>query len=88
MIHEIVELVKALAWPSVAVYIVVKFQAQIRQLLNEMPRVVQRMRSAHGLGLEIELDRIGDELPVAEIQAQSLSLRLPAVPVPTGQGDN
>ena len=89
MIHEAVELIKALAWPCVVLYVVVKFQAEIRLLLNEMPRAVRRMRSAHGLGVEIELDKIGDELPLAELQAQSLSLQLPSVPVPTNtEGDN
>jgi hypothetical protein len=61
-------------------YVVAKFQAEIRSLLREMPHVVRRMRSAHGLGVEIELDRIADELPLAERQAQLLSLKLPKVP--------
>lgn len=82
--HEIVELIKALAWPCVAMYIVVRFQTEIRALLNEMPSVIRRVRSAHGLGVEIELEKIGDELPVAELQAPLLSLRMPSVPpVPT-----
>jgi hypothetical protein len=88
VIHELVELVKALAWPCVVLYIVVKFQTGIKSLLNEMPRVVRRVRSAHGLGVEIELDKIGDELPVAARQAQLLSLQMPEVPAPTNaEGD-
>ena len=79
MIHEFVELIRALAWPCVVLYVVAKFQTEIRSLLHEMPRVVRRMRSAHGLGVEIELDKeldkIGDELPLAELQALSLSPR-------------
>lgn len=78
--HEIVELIKALAWPCVVMYFIVKFRSQIGSLLGEMPSVVRRMRSAHALGLEIELDRIGEELPLAERQAQQLSLQLPTVP--------
>jgi len=78
--HETVELIKALAWPCVVVYFLVRFHKQIASLMSEMPRVVQRVRSAHGLGLEIELDKIGNELPVAERQAQLLSLPMPPVP--------
>lgn len=48
--------------------------------MHELPFLVRRMRSAHGLGIEIELDKIGDELPRAELQAQSLTLKLPEVP--------
>jgi hypothetical protein len=79
--HEFVELVKALAWPSVVSWIVIMFRTEIRSLLKEAPGVVRRMRSAQGLGVEIELDKIGEELPSAELQAQTISL--PIKPPPT-----
>ena len=81
--HEIVELVKALAWPVVAMYFIVKFQRGIGALLNEMPSVIRRVRSAQGLGIEIELEKIGEELPIAELKSQSLSFREPPKPAPT-----
>lgn len=40
------------------VYVVVKFGPGITAVLNEIPLLVRRMRSAHGLGAEIELDRL------------------------------
>ncbi len=80
MIHEFVELIKALAWPCVVLYVVAKFQTEIRSLLHEMPRVFRRMRSAHGLGVEIELDKIDEELPLAERQVLSLSPRTEPAP--------
>lgn len=74
MFHDILELVKALAWPSVTVWIVLKFEPGITSLLGELPTLARRMRSAHGLGIEIELEKLDSELPVAEQQAQELSL--------------
>jgi hypothetical protein len=82
VIHEIVELVRALAWPLVAFYFGSKFQGEIRSLLREMPHMVRRIRSAHGLGIEIKLDRIGGELEIAEVKAQTLSLKFPPTPGP------
>jgi hypothetical protein len=38
------------------------------------------MRSAHGLGVEIELDKIDEELPLAERQVLSLSPRTEPAP--------
>jgi hypothetical protein len=81
--HEWVELVKALAWPCVVLIIVSIYQGQIRSLLNELPNVVRRVRSAHGLGVEVELDKIDYELPSAEQQAQLLSLPSPKEANPT-----
>jgi len=80
--HEAVEFTKALAWPVVVLFIVLRFQKPIGSLLGELPGVARRLRSAQALGLEIRLERIGEELPVAEQQAQSLSLSLPPVPRP------
>lgn len=80
--HEAVELVKAVAWPLVVLYFLLYYRTEIRRLLKEMPYVVRRMRSAHGLGLEIELDRIGTELPGAEAEAKNVVLPMPSTPTP------
>ena len=72
--HEAVELVKALAWPTVVLFFLVRYHRPIRKILDALPAVIHRVRSAHGLGVEIELDKIADELPIAERQALSLSL--------------
>jgi hypothetical protein len=89
--HEAVELVKAVAWPLVVLYFLLYYRKEIQGLLREMPDVVRRMRSAHGLGLEIELDKIGTDLPAAEAEAKNVVLPLPATPTPkqlTDQGKN
>jgi hypothetical protein len=82
-VHETVELIKAIAWPCVVVYFLLRFNRQIASLLNELPNAVQRLRSAHGLGVEIELDKIGGELTIAEQEAKTLSLQMPMEPKPT-----
>jgi hypothetical protein len=75
--HETVELIKALAWPGVVLIFLAMYHGQIRSLLNELPNVIRRVRSAHGLGVEFELDKIDEELPSAEREAQSLPLTRP-----------
>jgi len=70
--HEIVELVRALAWPLVVLFFGWRFEPEIRSLLLEMPGALRRMKSAHGLGIEVELDKIGSEINIASDQAQAL----------------
>ncbi|MGA3011818.1 MAG: hypothetical protein ABSD72_16285 [Terracidiphilus sp.] len=82
LIKAIAELISALAWPCVAVYFLVRFHRQIASLLGELPNAVRRARSVHAPGVEIELNQIGAELPIAERQASMLSLQLPPVPAP------
>jgi len=81
--HEAVEPVKALAWPCVVLYFLLRFHSQIVLLLSEMPNAVRRVRSAHGLGIDIKLDKLGEELPIADSQARQLSLGMPAEPKPS-----
>jgi hypothetical protein len=78
--HDAVELVKALAWPCVVMYFILRFHKQILSLLSEMQGVVRRVHTAQGFGMQVELEKIGDELPVAEKQAQGLSQPVPPVP--------
>lgn len=80
MFHDAVELVKALAWPAVVVFFGIRFFPQLQSLLNELPSVMRRVQSAHGLGINVELNKIGEELPFVERQAPTLSLKLPDVP--------
>jgi hypothetical protein len=80
MLHEVVELVKALAWPCVVIFILLRFRRQISQLLDELPFAVRRMRSAHGLGVEIEMERLDTELPLAGQEARQIALKLPTPP--------
>jgi hypothetical protein len=80
--HEWVELIKAIAWPFVVLYFLVRFHSQIGLLLREMPDAVRRVRSAHGLGVDIRLDRLGDELTLADSEARQLSLNMPVEPKP------
>jgi hypothetical protein len=81
-VHEAVELVKALAWPCVVMYFLLRFRSQIVSVLEELPGALRRMRSAHGLGVEIELDRISEGLPLARREALALELKMPLVPRP------
>ena len=78
--HEAVELIKALAWPCVVFYFLIRFHSELKSLLREMPDAIRRMRSAHGLGVEIELDKIGSELQIAGEEARALSLQMPTEP--------
>jgi hypothetical protein len=59
-----------------------RFHTQIGLLLREMPNAVRRVRSAHGLGVDIRLDKLGEELSIADSQARQLSLGMPAEPKP------
>ena len=81
--HEYVELVKALVWPIVVLIVVLMFRKELRCLMREMPNVVRRMRSAHALGVEIELDKLGEELVGAESKASSVSLPMPPALLPS-----
>ena len=80
LIKAIAELINAIAWPCVAVYFLVRFHRQIASLLSELPNAVRRARFVHAPGVEIELNQIGAELPIAERQATMLSLQLPTKP--------
>jgi uncharacterized membrane protein YoaK (UPF0700 family) len=75
--HEIVELVRALAWPLITFIVVLMFRKEIRSLLRELPSILRRVRSAHALGVELELDKIEEGLPQAELRAPTVSLPLP-----------
>ena len=78
--HEVVELVKAIAWPLVALYVLISYRNELRDTLYEMPNLVRRMRSAHGLGIEVQLDKLENELPKAQAEAQTLVLNAPDPP--------
>jgi hypothetical protein len=84
LLHEIIELVKALAWPSVAMFFLVYFRRQIRSMLTELPGMFRRMRSANALGVTLELDGLGDDLTIA--QQKTAQLQLPGGEVPTIEG--
>lgn len=84
--HEWVELVKAIPWwPAVTIFLAFKFQHQIRQFLTELPKAVQRVRSAQGLGMKVELDVLGADLIIA--QQETAHLELPPPTVPPIQGE-
>lgn len=76
MLHEIVELVKGVAWPGVVFFFLVRFRPEIKQLLTELPKTFRRLRSAEGLGLKVELDVLDADLRVA--QEETAHLELPA----------
>jgi hypothetical protein len=84
MLHEIVELVRAVAWPGIALYFLVKFRREIRQLLTELPSAVRRVRSAHALGMKVELDGLEADLTIA--QRETAHLRLKPGKVPSREG--
>jgi hypothetical protein len=84
LLHEIIELVKALAWPSVAMFFLVYFRRQIRSMLTELPGMFRRMRSANALGVTLELDGLEADLTIA--QQETAQLRLPPGQVPSRAG--
>jgi hypothetical protein len=81
MLHEIVELVKAVAWPCVALTFLFKFQSEIRQMLTEVPNLFRRVRTARGFGFKVELvERLEAILPAAERETPLMQLKEPPVP--------
>jgi hypothetical protein len=80
--HEWVELVKALRWPCVVIYLSVRFGSEIRQLLTDVPELFRRVRSARAMGVKVELfeQRLKVELPAAERETQLMRLKPPPVP--------
>jgi hypothetical protein len=81
--HEVVELVKALAWPCVAFYFLVRFGSEIRLLLIEVPSLFRRVRTARALGVKFELDRLELDLKLAEKDAHHVRLKPPKEPLPS-----
>jgi hypothetical protein len=81
MLHEIVELVKALAWPLVVLFVVFKFGPEIRSLLSEIPSFSRRVRTADLLGAKIELEALGHDLSLAQKEAPRLALPPGEVPL-------
>ncbi len=82
MFHDVVELVKALAWPVVAVLFGFRFDKELRSLLLEMPAALRRIKSAHGLGIEIELDRLKGEVDEAAKETKTLQPEPEKAPEP------
>jgi hypothetical protein len=80
MLHEFVELVKAVAWPCVALIFLIKFKVEIRLLLTEVPALVRRMRTAHVPGVKVEFNQLERSLPVAERETPLIELKEPDVP--------
>jgi hypothetical protein len=80
MLHEIVELVKALAWPLVVVLFGFTFKTEIRALLKEIPGLFRRVRTAEGLGLKVALDELGAELTITQKEVDPLVLPAPPIP--------
>jgi hypothetical protein len=81
MLHEWVELVKALLWPGVVIYLSVRFGSEIRKLLGEVPYLFRRVQSAKAMGVEFQLvAQLEQELPAAEDTVQQMQLKKPLVP--------
>jgi hypothetical protein len=74
------DLVRTLPWPTVAFFFIYYFREEIRGLLAALPAVLERLRSAKMLGIELNLAEVGQRLPIAEEEAKSL--RLPPGEVP------
>jgi hypothetical protein len=53
--HEVVELVKALAWPCVAFYFLVRFAREIRLLLIEVPNLISTRSNCARPGCQIRI---------------------------------
>jgi hypothetical protein len=81
--HEAVELVKALRWPCVVIYLSVRFGSEIGSLLVELTRVVRRVRSARALGIKFEFEQLEVALPVAERETPLIRLKNPVEPRPS-----
>lgn len=70
------ELLRAIAWPIVALIIFWRLHGVLEQLLL-------RLTQAEGMGFKLRLDKLGKELPKAEAEAKKVKPRLPDVPKPS-----
>lgn len=68
------DLLRAVAWPIVALIAIFRFHRVLESLLERLVR-------AEGLGVKIELGKLDKELPKAEIEAKRVRpKRLPEAP--------
>jgi len=71
-IRDWADLIRAVAWPLVAVFALLKFRGILESLLA-------RIIHAEGMGFKITLEKL---LPKAEKEARQLKLQIPDPPTP------
>lgn len=70
------DLLRALAWPLVALVAIFRFHRVVESLLERLIR-------AEGLGVKVELEKLNKELPKAELEARKVRPKqLPSPPKP------
>lgn len=74
-IHEWAELIRAVAWPIVALVAVFLFRDVIEQVLR-------RVTKAEAMGIKLTLEKLGSDLPKAELEIRKVKTPLPEVPKP------
>lgn len=84
--EQIVELVKAVIWPSTVVFLALFYRSEIRPILASFPSVLKRLRMGKALGAEVQLDTLEVELDATELKIQKFVL--PSGEVPTLKGDS
>jgi hypothetical protein len=78
MAIEIFGLIKAVVWPVFLVWVVLKFEKEIRAILAEITPLLRRPLKLKAPGVEILLGNLENELPRAEDATKSLSLPMPS----------
>jgi hypothetical protein len=57
-LHEWVELAKGLAWPGLILYCVTRYSRELKVLLRGIGASLERVKSAKGFGVELELETL------------------------------
>jgi|ERR1039457_3591747 hypothetical protein len=76
------DLLRAIAWPSVAFFFIWYFRSEIKQLIVAIAVALGRLRSAKMPGVELTLVQVEQRLPLAEKEAKELQLPPGEVPLP------
>lgn len=75
-IKDWADLLRAIAWPTVALIAIFRFHSVIESLLERLIR-------AEGLGVKVTLAKLDKEIPKAEIEAKRLRPKQPDTPKPS-----
>jgi len=81
-VGQLSDLLRAVAWPSVAFFFVWYFRTEIKQLVVAIAIALGRLRSAKMPGIELTLVQVEQRLPLAEKEAKELQLPPGEVPLP------
>jgi hypothetical protein len=77
VLHEVVDLAKSLAWPAVSLFCLIRYSQEVKTLLLALSAALERMKTAKGLGVELELAQTAES---ASSEAEQIDA-VPRLPV-------